>query len=34
MKHEIKELAANSKDKNIRNLCRGINELKKGREII
>jgi hypothetical protein len=30
MKDKIDELAKNSKNKNIRDLCRGINEFKKG----
>jgi hypothetical protein len=30
LKDKIDELATNSKNKNIRNLCRGINEFKEG----
>jgi hypothetical protein len=30
MKDKINELATNSKNKNIRDLCRGINEFKRG----
>jgi hypothetical protein len=30
LKDQINELATNSKNKNIRDLCRGINELKRG----
>jgi hypothetical protein len=30
LKYKINELESNSKNKNIRDLCRGINEFKKG----
>jgi hypothetical protein len=34
MKDKIDELATNSKNKNIRNLYRGINEFKKGTNLV